>query len=253
MIEKLVKKIDYGISEVYFNHIYKSLPLKLRNITSSYVIFIKNFVLHRFEQFIPNIYIYQGKNKKDGSKLRLLFFGVDASFKFLSDEFIAEKFFEEMPVKKKIGRVFVCNISKIIKKHKCDVVIVKTDRFFKRWLQKKGYLVIPEAIDMELDISFPLEDILKNFDRSAKDDVNKIKKYNLTFETSSNPKKIDYFFNNIFSPYTREKHKRIIIPGSSYYYEIRSIFENGKILLIKNKDEYIAGTHIYNTSPEKNK
>jgi len=258
MIEKIFTKIDEIISEIYFNHIHKFLPKKIRIIISGNVILFRYLILHRLECFHLSVIILIGKNKVDGSNLKILLFYLKskASYQFFTEDFIIEELFEKVTERQRIGNVFIWNINKIIKKYSSnvDAIFIKTDRFFRRWLQKKSFLVIPEVVDMDSDLSGPVENVLKKFHGSAKEDVRRIKKYEYIYEVTNDPKKIDFYYQKLFIPYTKLKHNRVIKPDTAYYNEIRSLFECGNTMLFKDKDKYISGVHLrHNPYKKKNK
>jgi hypothetical protein len=78
-----------------------------------------------------------------------------------------------------------------------------------------------------------------NFSRGAKSDVKRIKKYDFTYEVSNDPKKLHFFYNNMFLPYISKRHENEIEPF--YFSYIKNLLIRTSVLLIKDKDKYIAG------------
>jgi len=53
----------------------------------------------------------------------------------------------------KTGKLFVRSIPRLITARSTDTILVKCDRFYQRFLHKKGMLVFPTMVDMVLDTS----------------------------------------------------------------------------------------------------
>ena len=242
----LIRFSNVFFSEIYFGKIHNHLPKFLRKIVSQMIIFFRDMALMRINDFYISMCLLSGKDKINKEDLRLLFFGDDLSFHFLSNNFVKEKFFYGEPEKIDLGRVFIGDINRRISDFslEVDAVITKTDRFFADYLQKKGFCIIPECVDMQLDISESIEKIFEKFNKSAKKDCSRVKKFGYCYDIKTDSEKLDFFLNKIYFPYRLYRHDEEILPGSYSYNEIRSIFEDGKLIFIKDKDEYIAGSLI---------
>lgn len=246
ILKVFIRLSNVFCSEIYFGKIHNNLPKFLRKIISQMVIFFRDMALMRINNFYISMCILSGKDKMNKEDVRLLFFGDDLSFHFLSKNFVKEEMFYGEPKKIDLGMVFIGNIHRRIKdfSSEVDAVIIKTDRFFADFLQKKGFCIIPESVDMQLDISEPLEKIFEKFTKSAKKDCRRLKNFGYSSYITTDSEKLDFFLNKIYFPYRADRHDDEILPGSYSYNEIRSIFEDGKLLFIKDKDKYVAGSLV---------
>ncbi|MCD6467511.1 MAG: GNAT family N-acetyltransferase [Methanomicrobia archaeon] len=122
-----------------------------------------------------------------------------------------------------------------------DIIFVKTDKLFAPLLRRKGFFILPEWIRMSLDISRPLNYIYDGFKKSAKEDIRKIKKYGYTYEFSTNLEKFEFFYHKIYLPYILRRHGKRTIESAVNYYEIRNLFERGKLMLVKMGERYVSG------------
>jgi len=155
---------------------------------------------------------------------------------------LLELLFSKEPQIKKIKETHIWNYTKEINPNKSniDAVIIKSDRFYSNFFEKKGYVVIPEWIGVFLDISSPFEDYYKRLSKGAKDDIRKIRKYGYTYEISQDIDKFNFFYYKMYLPYVSWKYKNKA--ECINYFALRHIFEYGsKILFVKNNDEYIFG------------
>jgi len=101
---------------------------------------------------------------------------------------------------------------------------------------------------MQLEISEPLEVFFKHLKKSTKDDIRKIKKYGFTYEFTSDPKKFELFYQNIYLPFILDRHGKQVLPEAIDYLEIKTMFEKGRLLLVKENREIISGFVIYSQS-----
>jgi hypothetical protein len=195
-----------------------------------YFTILENFYLH--------IYVLEGQEKYGKKNLKVLFCGNRNSLLYLTDLLFFNK-----PKQEYLGKNLAWKISKILNSysHSLDLTILKTDKFLYKFFQKKGFVIIPEWISITLDISKPIEEIKKNFKKSAKEDLIKIKKYNYSYEATTDAEKFDHFFYKIRQEYFSKRVGEQALPGSTAYHDIRCTFNNGKLFLLKRDEKYVAG------------
>ena len=237
--EKIVyNKILDRIISFCFNH----SPKSFRRILASIIIAF-GISCSRIFQFLGELslemYLLQGREKYSGSPLTVLFIGNQKSFRFLEDIL-----FMQISIRKSIGKMIMGeNILYKLKKSSidCDAVFIKCDVFYTSYWRKKNFTIIPEWISMTLDISGSSEMIYKKLSDGAKDDIRKIKKYSYTYELSEDSDKLYFFYKKMYLPYICMRY------GSSAvcvtYFAMRLLFErDNKLMLIKQKDKYLAGS-----------
>jgi hypothetical protein len=141
------------------------------------------------------------------------------------------------------GRIWLWNIPKLIKNHNgaYALVIVQLHESNLKLLKSPNWFFIPNWVIGE--IKAPLnEAILKN--SSIKSDLRRIRKHSLNFEVTQNYKRFDEFYYNMYVPHITKAH------GSSAYIMpynyMRAEFQKCELLLIKKKEERIAGILIVN-------
>ena len=182
-------------------------------------------------------YLISGKEKHSGEKLTILFI----SKKNLSPYISNLIFSKESKIVKKFN-VNIWNYKKKINQivSDTDAVFIKCDRFYSNFFEKKGFIVIPEWINMTLDISEPWDSFYKKLSKSAKEDIRKIKKLGYTYEITRDIDKLKMFYYKMYLPYISWKYRESEIQAN--FYTIQHIFEQaGELLLTKLDDEYIFG------------
>jgi len=217
---------------------YEYLPECIKKHLSSTRFFIKFLILSRINHLYLSIFLLYGKEKKLGSDLKILLIGDEQTLSYFSNILYSEE-----PNIKNIGSTFIWNSKNYVRFFLKDVdaVILKTDKFFSGFLRKKGFIIIPEWIIMELDISGSYDNIYKNFKTSAKRDIHNIKKYEYTYEITNDYKKFEFFYNELYLPFISNRYDQAILSEGTDYQDIKNIFEKGKLLLIKKKDKYVSG------------
>lgn len=186
-------------------------------------------------------YLISGKEKHSGENVTILFLSNENSFSYLPD-----LIFSEEPQIKRIEKIRIWNISKklIENTYSIDAIFIKCDRFYSDYLQKKELTTIPELISMNLDISEPFEKIYNKFNKSAKEDIRKVKRYDYTYEISRDLNKLKLFYNHMYVPYTYSRHGKLAICAN--FFTIRHLFERGgKLMLIKLDNKYAFGSLFF--------
>jgi len=237
LLYQLYKRIEIGIQQSGTVFFY------------SIVLFLKRRCLFRVKDLYLSAYLVQGKEKHSKEKMNVLFCGDKNSLKYISN-FL----FSDDPNIKYIGRYPIWKLAKIYStlSKDVDVIIFKTDRFLSKFLQKKGFITLPAWINMKLDITKSLEEISKNFKKSAKEDIRRIERHGYSYEVTDDPKKFDEFYYNLRQPYFIKRIGEQALPGSTSYFEVKNGFESGKLFLIKDGDKYISGFIIINHRKETN-
>ena len=187
------------------------------------------------------MYLIRGKEKHSGEKITILLLCQENSFSYLRD-----LLFSEEPKIKKIDKLDIWNIKNKIKKFSTnmDAIFIKCDKFYSNYLQKSGYIIIPELITTRVDISEPLKNIYKNLKKSAKEDIRKVKKNEFIYEISHDVNKLKLFFYKMYLPYSYRKFGNLAVCAN--FYAIRHLFDRGsKLMLIKLNDKYVSGSLLF--------
>jgi hypothetical protein len=218
-------------------HLPKSIRTSIMNKTDLFSVLISR-TLTILSEFSLNAYNISGIEKNSKKKVELLILGKKNTFSYILD-----LLFEKEPEIKKLKKIKIKDINEKMKKISSDfdAIFVKCDRFYSRILQKQGFMIIPRWINMSLDTSKNLEDIKKNFTRSAKEDINKVKKYEYSYEFSEDIDKLRMFYSKMYLPHITKRYGDSAIRVN--FETLRHLFlRNNKLMLIKLDNEYVFGT-----------
>jgi len=241
-MKKYNKKIFYNVAFRLFSKINDAIILKENSFSFIYLHIKRRYLFRLKDIFLP-VMLLKGKEKHSYNDITVLYCGDIYSLHFITDIL-----FEGNYKKEYLGTYFFLNLKKILSvtSNNADITIIKTDRFFSRILQKRGYMLIPAWINMKIDTSKSFEEIAKKFKKSAKEDVRKIKKFNYTYEITKDLEKFDRFFYEIRDPHFKRRVGSKAIPGTTSYLELKIAFRLGSLFTIKDGDQTIAGFIVVN-------
>jgi hypothetical protein len=176
---------------------------------------------------------------KDGGRLCLLFVGREAFSLYLGD-----LLFREPPRLERIGMMFVWRLRRVARMAPSDVdgVLVSCDRFYQRWLEKAGLYVFPHFVDMVLDVSDPVDVFFKKSTKSAKADIQKVRKHGYSFEVCSDVDCLRLFYERMYLPLIQTRHgdAPVYTPPFLFFRWLRLI--GYRLMLVKDKQgDVIAG------------
>ena len=233
-------KIVKDFTEFCCNHLPKPIRKFVFRVTDTIsIIGSRLFLL--ICQLNLTAYLISEKERHSGEKITILFLSNSNSFSYLPDII-----FSDEPQIKKIEKIHIWNVSKklIENPYSIDAIFIKCDRFYSDYLQRRGLTIIPELISMTLDISESFEKIYNKFNKSAKEEIRRVKKYNYTYEIYQDLDKLKLFYNHMYMPYTYLRHGNLAICAN--FYTIRHLFERGgKLMLVKLDNEYVFGSLLF--------
>ena len=186
-------------------------------------------------------YIISGKEKTTNLPLTIMFLSESNKFSYL----LGQLFFEK-PHIKILGKKSLRSISDIYKKNKnvIDAFVVRCDRFYYRFLEKKGCKAIPEFVSLKVNVSKDFSEIYKSFSKSAKEDIRKVKKEGFSYEITDDLDKIRFFYERMYIPYSYKRYGNLAI--CSTFSTIRHLVERGsKLMLIKKNSDYLIGSLFF--------
>jgi len=142
-----------------------------------------------------------------------------------------------------IGRMWIWTLTFMVLKNRRDYAFMffETRESLCRFFNHKNIYSVPDWVNAEIDLSMDMESRAK-LNRTAKSNVNKVKKNKLEYELSREISHFDHFYKNMYLPYIDKKyHKQAVFRK---YEEMRNSFHNGELLFIRKNGSYIAGVLI---------
>ena len=226
------------IQEILYR-LYDNLPPKVRAFVSQGVpvyFFLKEILLFA-SPFRFSVCLLQGKEKWGGDSLTTLFLGDERGVLNLSNLLYSEE-----PVKERLGKIFIWRIKSRINLDlpRTDLIFIKIDGLFSRFLSRQGFIIIPELILFMVDISKPLPEILKlSKNKSMRENLREMRRHNYSYEMTQDPAKFEYFYHQMYLPYVTKRYEELaFITG---FQDMERAFKKGLLLLIKRGNDYIAG------------
>ncbi len=221
-----------------YKRYYQRAPPSVRRYISPLLFFLKFRIIARLFHLHLRTYLVQGVEKFSGEQVTLLFFGDDISFFYFS-----ELLFDNIPHVRKLGMIYIWNVHKFLHRYSAnvDAVIVHTDRFFSRFLQKKNFITLPAWLELKLDVTPSIDALSQQFTKSALEDIRIIKKNQYSYATTDDPDTFEYFYHKIRIPYLSQRLGQLTIPTTTNYEETKDIFERGELFLIQQKNDIVSG------------
>ena len=231
MFSKKLQEILYRI--------YDGLPSEAREVLRPVVRAF--FLLKRVSIFASQIrlpvYLLRGKEKWGGESLTTLYFGDERGLLFLSD-----LLYSADPGKENLGNIFIWRIESRLNSAlpRADLIFVKMDGFFSRFLSRQGFISIPEWVLFMLDLSKPLPEVWKLSKNDALDsNLRKIRKHNYSYEMTRDPSKFDYFYHQMYLPYITKRYEKLAVLVG--FRDMERTLEKGQLILIKKGNDYVSG------------
>lgn len=124
-------------------------------------------------------------------------------------EYFLAKFYIEPPSVKIESRIYMWQIpkqAKLIEKT-AGLLFVRTHAFLK-YILRDGFIAIPEYIKQILDVKKDEKEIRQDFHKGLKKtELRRIRKYGYSYEISTDPEKIKFFYQNMYLPFISKRHK----------------------------------------------
>lgn len=122
----------------------------------------------------------------------------------------------------------------------CSMVIIEGLKAVGNLWLKSGYSYIPGWINGNVYLHEDISAIIKN--RSARSDINRIKRNQLTYEVSGEVADFNQFYYDMYLPFVQARHGKSAIIHT--YEDLCKRFRKGFLILIKKDGETIAGSLI---------
>jgi hypothetical protein len=217
----------------------------IKNIISSLnrirIFWIFSKLVSRIQDSRVTIYILHGMEKKSKSDISILFFGKKDSLTYLSEVVYAYD-----PKIQKMNTIFIWSIQRILNHYSknVDVIVAKTDKFFSYLLKKKGFIIIPEWIEMDMTIPKNRQTYFEMLGSSAKKDIYTLQKNGFSYEISNDSTKLDFFYYKMCLPYMMKRHGKLALLHLVDYNGVKRNFKRGFLLFVKEDQKYVAGSVI---------
>jgi hypothetical protein len=249
--KKIGENIEKNITRVCCNYLPKPIRKSALSMLSSFFWLYLKITSIIYESKL-HMYLLHGKEKHSGENLTILLISNDAipgkPIPRLSVNYLSGLLFLDNPRRENIGKIKIKKLSEIYNEYskKVDAVFLHTDSFYANFLEKKGFIVIPKMISMNLDVSMSLGSIFSNFNKSIKERIRKVEEYNYSYEIATDFDSLNFFYYKMYVPYAQARFGKQAIVWK--YHSLRASFENGRLVFITHNNKKILGLLIYDTN-----
>ncbi|MBI4650183.1 hypothetical protein HY745_02645 [Candidatus Desantisbacteria bacterium] len=215
-----------------FKQFYQRIPEKNRKFLKP--IF---WVWGQFQKIYLPAFKFHGKSKLNGIEFVFIYAGSDDIY----HNYFAEEFFSPGYKKEFIGYHLFWNIRNFMRKNfpECILIFVEFNIFTNYLFKKQPSFKIPSWLEMEIDISLPMN-LMRKLRRSGYLDIQRhIRKYNLNFEVTTSQIQFENFYYNMHLPYIKKRHLNIAIIDS--YSDFMKICKNSELFIFKKENETAGG------------
>ena len=146
------------------------------------------------------------------------------------------------PVKERLGKIFIWRIKAGLNLDlpRADLIFIKIDGFFSRFLSRRRFIIIPEWVLFILDLSKPLPEIWKlSKNDTLRANLRRIRKNNYSYEVTQDPVKFKYFYYQMYLPYITKRFEELTVLIS--FRDMERVFKKGQLILVKNGEDYLSG------------
>lgn len=193
-----------------------------------------------FNRIKPSVWIISGKELSNQHELSIAYAGTNARyFQIRYKNYITRIVYGDCFSEQYIGRVWIWNIRKMIKKvaPECSLAVIEI-KFIESFFKVKNGFKIPRWVETTLDISESIDQIRKR-SWGFSDMIRRTKKNNYTYEVTRDKSLIESFYYKMHVPFVRYRHGNT---GYIISYErYKKLSRYAELLLIKKQDTFVAG------------
>lgn len=187
--------------------------------------------------FLVDVYFIRGRNKNTSWNIYMVAVGkspwVDYVFDSILDDIYEKKY------RKKCSIFQILN-SCCFKREDVNLVVIRINKFYGRFLEKKGFIKIPEWVDFE-------EKLFKYFgdNKYFRELENKayLEKKGYSYQIRCSISDFNYFYYNMYLPYIKKRFKETAYIHSYTY--LRRIFKKGALLFVFRESMVVSGLLYY--------
>lgn len=126
-------------------------------------------------------------------------------------EYLTDLFFDGSPQQRPMGRVPQCVLPRVLDglAPSVDLVVARTDTLSARLLFSRGYLLVPEWVDLWVNVPDDLAALQRGpHKRDVRNDLRRIRKSGLTYKVSHAEADFMVFYQDYYLPLIRVRHEK---------------------------------------------
>lgn len=193
-----------------------------------------------FNRIKPNVWIISGKELSNQHELSIAYAGAYSEyFQIRYKNYITRIVFGDCFNEQHVGRVWIWNIRKTIKKvaPECSLAVIEI-KFIESFFKVKNGFKIPRWVEATLDISESI-DRIKRRSKGFVNMMRRTKNNNYTYEVTRDESHFKNFYYKMHVPFVRYRHGNT---GYIISYErYKKLSRYAELLLVKKQDKVVAG------------
>ena len=146
-----------------------------------------------------------------------------------------------------LGRYWFSDIPNLINRLNIDMAVAEISRITFNYFRNCDGYILPVWATMRINIDRPESDIFNKSKTSFRDVIRRIRKYNLTYEISTDKKMFDFFNERFYLPYMKNRHG-----DEAFIEDLHSMwksYKNPQIMVVKENGN-IAGMSFLRVTEE---
>jgi hypothetical protein len=178
----------------------------------------------------PEVFVYEGQEKGSSMPIAMAYAGTHTQV----EDYWVRSALSDGWRKHSLGRQFYLNIPSVLNRTfpDCSLLLTEHNAMTK---PKSGFLV-PEGIDMEINISAPIEKLLGS---QRTDILRRIRKFELTYEITKDPRRFNEFYYKMYLPYMKQRNSD---PAAVATYSVLAeVFARGELILVRDSSAVLCG------------
>jgi hypothetical protein len=177
----------------------------------------------------------RGQLQHGGEPARLLVAGSQPWANYLPERLLQSGFAIEP-----VARVRIPSLPRVLQAHReqADLVLVRMDRAWTRFVSDSAYLRVPEWVCAFVDLPDDLEAYLHG-NESRRSDVRRLRSKGYTYEISQSEQDLDTFYEHFHAPLVRRRHgtQAAVVPR----WLLRHWLSHGGLLWVLYQGRRVAG------------
>ena len=186
--------------------------------------------------------LVEGLAAENGTRLRMAYLGPETSY-----EWLIYRFFGENEVSRKdLG---TCGLTALKREtarlaDQADIIVVERNSIL-HWRPRSGtWVIMPEEVHMVMDFTpgQTWEQIEKQFKRTMEYNLRKVRKAGFQLEFAQLPQELEPFYENMYYPYTLQRHKDHAQLASFEY--IQGFLDHAELKMVRLPEGQVVGGYL---------
>jgi hypothetical protein len=182
-----------------------------------------------------NVWMLKGSEPNTGKELQVLFAGGEQL-----KSYVAKLIFNGKCRQSHMGKLYLPQIHYLLKcnRSNCALAFIEVRQAYRFLYEGRNDFYIPQWLESCVEIP------LKASNKSAKEDLRRIRRHRLSYEFSEDMQSVKDFYENMYLPTIHDRHKNTGLSVSFEKFKDILARPDNKLMLINHEGNPIAGVII---------